>query len=374
MNVPSSIKTILVLTANPKSTLRLRLDEQVRDIKQGLDRSQNRDQFKLVQEWAVRPRDIHRAMLDIKPNIVHFSGHGNGDDGLVFEDENGNPKLVEGAALARLFDLFSDTIECVVLNGCYSAIQAESISQYIENVIGMTESIGDQAAIEFSVGFYDALGAGRTVDFAYQLGCNAIRLSGIPEESVPILIKKQAISTQVVSTQKNDSKVEWGIILSGTFDDNVKKEVEAIIDHFNKLSGDTSLTLKKKTSPGSTVLNANDYGCRNRYLNYPDEFFKLSDFEEYNKQSLNILYLMIRKDINPKALSAAFDKLMKKTPGVNLNSIEKFDCDIIIGVQMPIGIDKGVVERTFYKNYQYELQTTDIRQWEHPSYAISINT
>jgi uncharacterized protein YjbI with pentapeptide repeats len=272
MNVPSSIKTILVLTANPKSTLRLRLDEQVRDIKQGLERSQNRDQFNLVQEWAVRPRDIQRAMLDIKPNIVHFSGHGNGDDGLVFEDENGNPKLVEGAALARLFYLFSDTIECVVLNGCYSAIQAESISQYIENVIGMTELIGDQAAIEFSVGFYDALGAGRTVDFAYKLGCSAIRLSGIPEESVPILIKKRAISTQ-----SNDSKVEWMMILSGTFDDKAKEKAEIIIEHLRELSGDTSLTLKR-ISPGSIVLT----------IEGSQESFKIFD-SLFRSNKLNVL-------------------------------------------------------------------------------------
>jgi hypothetical protein len=43
------------------------------------------------------------------------------------------------------------------------------------------ESIGDQAAIEFSIGFYDALLAGRPVDFAYKLGCSAIQMAGIPE-------------------------------------------------------------------------------------------------------------------------------------------------------------------------------------------------
>ncbi|MEO1401435.1 MAG: hypothetical protein AAFV72_09360, partial [Cyanobacteria bacterium J06635_1] len=93
------------------------MDEEVRYIRGGLQRSSNRDQFKLVAEWAVRPRDIQRAMLDIQPNIVHFSGHGAGNDGLVFEDETGSPKPIEGQALARLFDLFSDTVECVVLNG-----------------------------------------------------------------------------------------------------------------------------------------------------------------------------------------------------------------------------------------------------------------
>ncbi|MHC5723945.1 MAG: TIR domain-containing protein, partial [Nostoc sp.] len=190
MNDTSSVKRILVLAANPKGTSRLRLDEEVRDIEAGLQRSKNRDQFVLTQKWAVRPRDIQRAMLDVSPHIVHFSGHGAGDEGLVFEDETGRPKLVEGQALARLFDLFSDSVECVVLNGCYSEVQARSIAQYIKSVIGMTQAIGDEAAIEFSVGFYDALGAGRPVDFAYKLGCSVIALAGIPENLTPVLIQK----------------------------------------------------------------------------------------------------------------------------------------------------------------------------------------
>jgi CHAT domain len=189
MSIKSPIKTILVLAANPKDTSRLRLDEEIREIKAGLQRSRNRDQFRLVSEWAVRPRDIQRAMLDNEPNIVHFSGHGSGNDGLVFEDDTGSSKLVEGQALAQLIDLFSDTVECVVLNGCYSAIQAQAIAQHIENVIGMTQVIGDRAAIEFSVGFYDALGAGRPVEFAYKLGCNSIAGVEIPENLTPILIQ-----------------------------------------------------------------------------------------------------------------------------------------------------------------------------------------
>ena len=54
----------------------------------------------------------------------------------------------------------------------------------------MTQEIGDKAAIEFSVGFYDALGAGRSVDFAYRFGCSAIALAGIQESLTPILIQK----------------------------------------------------------------------------------------------------------------------------------------------------------------------------------------
>ncbi len=184
------VKKLLILAANPKGTSRLRLDEEVREIEAGLQRAQKREQFILEQKWAVRPRDIQRAMLNINPQIVHFSGHGTGEEGLVFEDEIGQAKLVDGEALAGLFELFAEQVECVVLNGCYSKVQAEAIAQYIPYVIGMSQAIGDRAAIEFAVGFYDALGAGRQVEFAYKLGCSAIRLAGIEENLTPIIIQK----------------------------------------------------------------------------------------------------------------------------------------------------------------------------------------
>jgi Effector-associated domain 1/CHAT domain len=181
---------ILILAANPKGTTPLRLDEEVREIDAGLRRAMHRDRFVLEQKWAVRPRDIQRAMLDIHPSIVHFSGHGTGDEGLVFEDETGSSKLVDGEALAGLFELFADQVECVVLNGCYSEVQAEAIAQHVNYVIGMKKAIGDRAAIEFAVGFYDALGSGSSVEFAYKFGCAAIRLAGISEQLTPILKKK----------------------------------------------------------------------------------------------------------------------------------------------------------------------------------------
>ena len=69
-------------------------------------------------------------------------------------------QLVDAEALAGLFRLFADTIKCVVLNACYSAIQAKAIVRHVEFVVGMDKEIGDSAAIEFSTAFYDALGSG----------------------------------------------------------------------------------------------------------------------------------------------------------------------------------------------------------------------
>jgi hypothetical protein len=41
----------------------------------------------------------------------------------------------------------------------------------------MDGQISDFTAMEFARGFYDAIGAGRGIDFAYEEGCRAVELS-----------------------------------------------------------------------------------------------------------------------------------------------------------------------------------------------------
>jgi hypothetical protein len=182
------MKSILLLAANPKGTKSLRLQEEERTIKERL-RLAGYGIVPINTAVAARPRDIHQSMLDFRPQIVHFSGHGSGNVGLCFEDETGRENLISTEALATLFEIFSSQVECVVLNACYSALQAEVISHHIDYVIGMNDSIGDHAAIEFSVGFYNAIGAGQSVEFAYKLGCNAIQLVGISGHLIPVLFR-----------------------------------------------------------------------------------------------------------------------------------------------------------------------------------------
>ena len=197
-------KTILVLAANPRDTARLRLDQEVREISNGLRRSRMRDQFVLRQEWAPRPEDVRRAMLDYQPNIVHFCGHG-GTEGIFFEDEQGRSELVDSETLADFFKLFADTVECVLLNACYSEEQAKAIARHIDYVIGMRAGISDEAAIEFAVAFYDALGAGRDIKFAYKLACNAIQWQNSLEKEkfTPVLIiRKPSLGEDDKSTEE----------------------------------------------------------------------------------------------------------------------------------------------------------------------------
>ena len=195
------MKKILILTANPKNSDKLRLDEEVREIQEGLQRSRSRDQFEIISKWAVRPDDLRRALLDHEPQIVHFSGHGAGEKGLILENNAGQMKRVSGPSLARLFKLFKDKVECVLLNACYSEVQAAAIHQHIDCVIGMNQAIGDLAAIEFAVGFYDGLGAGRPYSEAFEFGVSAIDLEGISETATPQLKQRRSpLSSGVAAT------------------------------------------------------------------------------------------------------------------------------------------------------------------------------
>lgn len=206
------MKKILILTANPKNTDKLRLDEEVREIQAGLERARKRTRFEIVTKWALRVDDLRRALLDYEPQIVHFSGHGGGKHGLALENGSGQMQLVSTESLARLFGLFKEKIECVVFNACYSEAQAKAIHQHINCVVGMNKAIGDRAAIGFAVGFYDALGAGKSYELAYEFGRTAIDLENIPESATPVLLfrpqsDKSSNPTDTLKDEKQDKRV-----------------------------------------------------------------------------------------------------------------------------------------------------------------------
>lgn len=183
---PTEKVRILFLGAN-SSTSRMELGQEIKKIKTNLKLAKERDSLELRQEFAVTADTFMQAMIEEKPTIVHFSGHGE-ESGILLQDENGILKLVDAEALSRLFKLFKQWVQCVVLNSCYSIHQAEAIRLHIPYVIGMSAAVPDDASIAFSTGFYKAIGAGEEIPFAFELGKVAIRMEGISAENVPVLL------------------------------------------------------------------------------------------------------------------------------------------------------------------------------------------
>ncbi len=150
---------VLLLSANPANTDRLRVEAEFREIAECCQKSSLRDRFAIVSKGAVRIDDLQPILLQEVPRVVHFSGHGaaaNGlvlaghgaaANGLVLEHDDGTWQLAPTEALADLFRILQNGIDCVVLNACFSQVQAEAIARYVPYVLGMNQAIGDLAAI-----------------------------------------------------------------------------------------------------------------------------------------------------------------------------------------------------------------------------------
>jgi hypothetical protein len=190
---------ILFLGANPPDLPRLRIDEEIREIEQEIRLGRERDRIQVVTRWAVRRPDISRALLDVEPDFVHFAGHGGGgQESFAAEDETGNAIVVPVAGLVELFETAGENVRCVLVNACSTQELARSLSAALPcaYVIGMRQPVGDRSAIRFSVGFYQALAAGRPVEQAFLLG--RAQMTMAPDSHGDLLAPLLFRSSQVV--------------------------------------------------------------------------------------------------------------------------------------------------------------------------------
>lgn len=188
-----SIKTdkvikILFLAANPTDTTRIRVDEESNIIDQSLRASDFRDKFSIIFHFAVSADQIQEVLLRHKPDIVHFSGHGSSSSEIIFDNGHGQSEYVRPEVLSRTFSLLKKNIKCVVLNACFTELQAQAIAENIDCVIGMSNTISDQSAISFARAFYRAIGYGENLQTAFELGSNEIELRNLSEQDKPKIL------------------------------------------------------------------------------------------------------------------------------------------------------------------------------------------
>jgi predicted MPP superfamily phosphohydrolase len=174
----SAVTKILFLTAGPSDKPTLQLEEEFRLVDQRIRRGGYQHLFSLRLVPGIRATELPFELMTDPPDILHFSGHGSSTGELYFVDgPAGNAHPVPGATLAKLFQQFRDRIKCVVLNACWSTVQAKAIVQSIPCVVGLSRDISDRAAIAFAAGFYEALAFGKTVKEAFDLGVIQLELA-----------------------------------------------------------------------------------------------------------------------------------------------------------------------------------------------------
>jgi hypothetical protein len=168
---------VLFFAANPVDAEPLRTGREFMVIRSALENGRGEARIKIHPSLATRARDIGRELLQVKPWIVHFAGHGGGpEESFAVEDDDGYARVVSPGGLASLFEIAGKGVECVIINACSTVGLAQAMSQHVNYVIAMSQPIYDWAAIEFSRAFYQALAADQPIRPAYELGKRELRL------------------------------------------------------------------------------------------------------------------------------------------------------------------------------------------------------
>lgn len=190
---------ILFFAADPFSAppygraARLKLDEDIRQIREKVRASEHRGVLEFDLRSAARPDDLIQALNEVQPDVVHFSGHGRSEGLVLMDPEGRHPHNVGSEALHQLFLACRGNIQVVVLNACSSLPQAEAIAGIVGCAIGLRGEISDAAAITFGASFYRAIGFGGSVQAAYDQARAALALGHFEEREYPQLVVRPGV-------------------------------------------------------------------------------------------------------------------------------------------------------------------------------------
>ncbi len=188
-------KSILFASANPDDTAKLKVGNEHRTINDELLKGSKRESLYFLQpQLEARITDLQRSFKQ-KPTIIHFSGHGE-QEGIILSSDQNVGVLLNDAAINRLFKPLKGFTQLVLLNNCFSAMQAELISKYEIIVIGNNDAIGDDAAISFAKGLYLGLSEGMTYEDAFN-------------DAMTTLLVENPDYADVIEVWYNGKKLYW---------------------------------------------------------------------------------------------------------------------------------------------------------------------
>lgn len=138
--------------------------------------------------------DIPQALLDFRPVVVHFSGHGERQGtstfaagvtvfhghGVLILEKDGQADVVPAELVADLLGHYRATLRCVVLNMCYGEAAASRIKLALPEatIVGTSSLLDNDQAVLFAGHFYAALAAGDGYDQAFDKAVAALSLVG----------------------------------------------------------------------------------------------------------------------------------------------------------------------------------------------------
>ncbi len=142
------------------------VDREARNIRGLVDRARNRDRLNVELQVDLSVIDLPPLLRNVKPAIVHFSGHSESGH-LIMRGPGDGLHEMQPDAIDRLFQ-DRDGLRMVVLNGSYTKVLADLLGQHVDYVVGCASSVSIGAAAMFSPTFYQGLADGETVERSFR--------------------------------------------------------------------------------------------------------------------------------------------------------------------------------------------------------------
>jgi hypothetical protein len=250
--------TVLFLAANPVRLAPLRLGDECRAIEDMIRAARAHNQLRFSACWAARPDDLLLALNQDSPSVLHFSGHGAGAHGLYFQAADGSALSVTANMLATVMRAAGGCISVVVLNACYSEVQAQALITHVPCVIGMPGTIKDGAATSYAATFYRALAFGKSVANAHEQGLAALVLPAqgaqrdiaatdaahaAPHAAPTLLTRPGDNAACIYIVESRRGKAPCKIVINATLRELDWEIVDRVISELRLLSRDPSLQI-----------------------------------------------------------------------------------------------------------------------------------
>lgn len=178
---------VLVLTAADGD---LRVGREVSRITAAVKAAVNRDHIAFDVRQAATPKDLLDGITELRPHVIHFSGHSD-ESFIVFEedtDRHNSGIEIPADIFARAVGSVDNPPSLVVLNSCSSADQARGlVDGIVPFAIGMADEIDDAAAIAYAARFYGAIANGQSIQGAHDIARVDLELQGFSDYILPTL-------------------------------------------------------------------------------------------------------------------------------------------------------------------------------------------
>jgi hypothetical protein len=207
---------VLYLTANPFSIDRrftspeggeieeshwLHTEVEVREVQSAIRGSTFRGRIRVEHRPAATFDILLDGLNDVRPQIVHFSGHAGAGE-LAFERSEGRgaEAAVSLSTLKMALGATDEPPLLVVLNACDSLEDAKQLLEVVDVVIGMTSKIDDSSAIVFAKRFYAALASGQSIIHSLEQARAAMEAAAMGDAELPahIFRDEEALTKRIL--------------------------------------------------------------------------------------------------------------------------------------------------------------------------------